>query len=156
MQVLLGEWVPFSGNTLYALAQRLGANEFPNTHPHLATDMKSNALFFDEGSLERAKGTHDMYDGTRTRACLVDCDNGHSINLQAQRTARDGGEIPGIHRVEDFGMHISAERGIVCGVQMEAIMQRDWDDLSFEMLARVSMCVCVCLHACIMICEYVF
>uniref|UniRef100_A0A7S0VIA9 Uncharacterized protein n=1 Tax=Hemiselmis tepida TaxID=464990 RepID=A0A7S0VIA9_9CRYP len=121
--VLLSEWVPLGANTIFTICEKLGANAFPHTHEHKGVA----AVPFLEGG----------GGGLRNQSVLVDCLGSVSVNFQANLCAMDGGELPGVRRVEHFGLHVGVERGVVCGAQMESVMDRDWDDMCFEMLARV-------------------
>ena len=137
--VVLAEWVPMGANNIFALTERLGQNTFPYTHRHLASGRASVPIFF-KGSAKNSgtekSGDGDAPDAVRTSSTLVDSEGSSSVNFEGMRVARDGGDLPGVRRVEHYGVHFGVERGVVVGLQMESVMERDWDDMCFEMVAR--------------------
>ena len=70
----------------------------------------------------------------KTRATLLDFEPSKDINFEAQRLLA---EPPAIKRIQEFGLHINQNGVVMCGVQVEAIQDREWDDIAPNLLAGV-------------------
>ena len=69
-----------------------------------------------------------------TSVKILDFDETTFINFEAEINYP---EEEGIVQVENFGMHLSAEGFICYAMRIEAIQERQKDDISLDMLAPI-------------------
>ena len=69
-----------------------------------------------------------------TQVTILDFDFVHFINFQAEINFP---EDDGVVQVENFGMHLNGDGTIVYGVFIDAIMDRDCNEISIDHLSRL-------------------
>jgi WD repeat-containing protein 35 len=69
-----------------------------------------------------------------TEVSILDYDFVHFINFEAEINYP---EEDGIVQVENFGMHLSVDGTIIYGVYVDAILERQHDDISLDHLSRL-------------------
>ncbi|KAJ1489544.1 hypothetical protein T484DRAFT_1937083 [Baffinella frigidus] len=122
VSLLVGEWIPFGSNQIVALNERLGA-----------MDRCQGGLFTSKIDNDPT-GTQFKVPPGLTEVNILDYDLIGCINFEAEINYP---EDEGIVQVENFGMHLNVDGTIMCGLKIEAIMERKADDISLDMLSRL-------------------
>ncbi len=122
VHALVGEWIPFGSNQIVALNERLGA-----------LDRCQGGLFTAQVDKNPTDTQFDVPPGL-TQVTILDYDFVHFINFEAEINYP---EEDGIVQVENFGMHLSVDGTIVYGVFVDAVIDRNHEDISVDHLARL-------------------
>jgi WD repeat-containing protein 35 len=119
---MVGEWIPFGSNQIVALNERLGA-----------LDRCQGGLFtacVDDNPTD----TQFNVPPGLTQVSILDYDFVQFINFEAEINFPEDGDIV---QVENFGMHLNVDGTIMYGIKVEAILERQADDISLDHLSRV-------------------
>ena len=121
VRLIVGEWLPFGLNQIAYLNERLGAK-----------DRCKGGMFTDE--VDRDGESTDVKTATGlTEVSIIDAHPVTHINLEAELQYP---EEEGIIQLENFGIHLSHNGGILYGLKFEAVHDRTGDDMSLDLLAR--------------------
>eukprot|EP00949_MAST-11_sp_MAST-11-sp1_P000116 g116.t1 len=119
---LVGEWIPFGSNQIVALNERLGA-----------LDRCQGGLFTAMVDKSPTDTQFSVPPGL-TQVTILDYDFVKFINFEAEINYP---EEEGIVQIENFGMHLNVDGTIVYGVFIDAVLDRQCDDISVDHLSRV-------------------
>ncbi|KAJ0397996.1 hypothetical protein P43SY_004057 [Pythium insidiosum] len=119
---LVGEWVPFGSNQIVALNERMGA---------LDRCQGGILTSFVDGAPTDAQFRVPV---GQTQVRILDFDFVRFINFEAESHFP---ETSGIVQVEHFGMHLNSDGSLIYGIKVEAILERQADDISIDHLARL-------------------
>ena len=119
---MVGEWIPFGSNQIVALNERLGA-----------MDRCQGGLFTAMVDKSPTDTKFAVPPGL-TQVTILDYDFVRFINFEAEINYP---EDEGIVQVENFGMHLNVDGMIAYGIKVEAILDRQSDDISIDHLSRV-------------------
>jgi WD repeat-containing protein 35 len=122
VMVMVGEWIPFGANQIVALNERLGA-----------LDRCQGGLFTSMIDENPTDTQFEVPPGL-TSVKILDFDFVRFINFEAEINYP---EEEGIVQVENFGMHLNVDGTIVYGIFVEAILDRQKDDVSLDLLSRL-------------------
>ncbi|KAJ1495715.1 hypothetical protein T484DRAFT_2016554 [Baffinella frigidus] len=133
--VVLAEWFPVGPNVVQSLIEKLDG-----IGAHSGTRFRST-LSSKVDTSDRRPGGDGEYGGVvrgerLTVASLLDCKVGVDVNVEA-RIERDESTLP-VRCVQEFGVHLDASGLVLCGVQFEGIMAREWDDMPPNLLSHAA------------------
>ena len=118
----MAEWIPFGANQIVALNEKLGS-----------TDRCQGGLFTGELDSDPTSTSFQVPPGL-TRVGVLDFNELKFLNIEAEINFP---EDEGIIQVEEFGMHFGVEGKVLYGMKMNAIQDRQADDMCIDLLARV-------------------
>lgn len=122
VRVLVAEYIPFGSNQIVALNERLGS-----------ADRCKGGLF--TATMDKnPTGTNFSVPAGLTSVEVLEFDMMEFINFEAEINYP---EEEGIVQIENFGMHINVDGTMLYGMKIEAILERQSDDISLDHLARV-------------------
>lgn len=119
---LVGEWVPFGSNQIVALNERIGALD--RCQGGILTSVVDSA----------PTDTQFHVPLGQTQVRILDFDFVRFINFEAESHFP---ETSGIVQIESFGMHLNCDGSLIYGMKVEAIMNRQADDISIDHLSRL-------------------
>mmetsp|Transcript_29198 Transcript_29198/g.75160 ORF Transcript_29198/g.75160 Transcript_29198/m.75160 type:complete len:696 (-) Transcript_29198:28-2115(-) len=122
LNVLVGEWVPFGSNQIVALNERLGS-----------LDRCQGGMFTSVVDKTPTETKFSVPTGL-TSVRIIDFDLVHYINFEAEINYP---EDEGIVQIENFGMHLNVDGSVMYGMVVEAIADRQKDNLSLDLLSRL-------------------
>ena len=122
VRLMVGEWIPMGLNQIVYLNDKLGTSEQCTGGMRIA-ELEHDTM---EGKLETATGLTDF--------AVIDAHPVNYINLEAQIKYP---EEEGVVQLENFGVHLNHNGGILYGLKIEAVHDRRNNDVSLDMLARV-------------------
>jgi hypothetical protein len=131
VSVILTEWM-FSGpNSIGLLTESLEGSIYTTTARKSLTFTSLQV----EGpiTLNLKKKTKDQ-DETKCRATLLDFQQSEDVNFEA---AILHSTDPPVKKIQEFGVHMNQNGVVMCGVQIEAMQDREWDDIAPNLLAGV-------------------
>ena len=133
VSVLLTEWVLTGPNSIGLMVDALEGSVFSERGRKPVVFSTSSA----DGKLSmtlRKKLTAD--DEIKTRSTLLDFQPGLDVNFEAEILQSQ--DLP-VKKIQEFGVHINQSGVVQCGAQLEALQDREWDDVAPNLLATVIM-----------------
>ena len=122
VKIIVAEYIPFGTNLMAQLNRNLGVEDriqggmFTSV---IDTNSSSSSLKLDPGLTDLKIIDYDYFEFTNITA---------EINFP---------EDDGIVQIENFGIHMHQHGLVICGMKLEAILDRKADDISLDHLARV-------------------
>jgi len=124
VSICLCEYLPLGPNMIQSVSETLGSRE--RSYPGARS---KNGFILQQ----RQK---DKSDPPRfTRATPLDWNFVNQINYEAS-ILHSKNEVA-VRNLEEFGVHINQDGTALCGLQLEAVSDKEWDDISPELLAKV-------------------
>ena len=124
ISICLSEYLPLGPNMIQSVSETLGCREQSSA----GTRSKSGFLL-----PTRQKDDSAKYRFTQTT--LLDWNFVSQINYESMiQEPCFGAEL---RRLEHFGIHVNQDGTVLCGVQIEAVSDKEWDEISPELLVRV-------------------
>lgn len=122
--LLIGEWIPFGSNQVVALNDRLGSGErCQGGFLTALTDDKPDTMHYEQAE-----------DIDLTEVLLLDFSPETYVNFEAEVHFP---EDEGIVQIENIGVHVNHHGNVAFGVQLEAVLDRERDRISLDLLSRV-------------------
>jgi hypothetical protein len=122
VHMLMAEWIPFGANEMAGLNARLGSDDKVQGGNFTAQ--------LDDGKC----ATQCAVDAGLTSVRVLDHLNNRHVNCEA---SIDYPESAGITQIENFGLSINSSGRVICGLQIESIMDRVKDEMAIDLLARL-------------------
>ncbi len=122
VHAMIAEWIPFGANQIVALNERLGA-----------LDRNQGGFFTNKVDEDPTSTNFDVPPGL-TSVKILDFDFVRFINFEAEINYPND---EGIIQIEEFGMHLDMDGTIIYGMFIEAVQERQADDISVDDLSRV-------------------
>lgn len=122
VKIVVAEYIPFGNNLMAQLNRNLGVEDRIQGGMFTSAIDKNSST----SSLQLDPGLTDLK--------IVDYDYFSFANITAEINFP---EDEGIVQIENFGIHMHKYGLVICGMKLEAILDRNADDISLDHLARV-------------------
>jgi hypothetical protein len=122
VKIIVAEYIPFGNNLMAQLNRNLGVEDRIQGGMFTSAIDKNSST----SSLQLDPGLTDLK--------IVDYDYFSFANITAEINFP---EDEGIVQIENFGIHMHKYGLVICGMKLEAILDRNADDISLDHLARV-------------------
>jgi hypothetical protein len=122
VKIVVAEYIPFGNNLMAQLNKNLGVEDRVQGGMFTSAIDKNSST----SSLQLDPGLTDLK--------IVDYDYFSFANITAEINFP---EDEGIVQIENFGIHMHKYGLVICGMKLEAILDRNADDISLDHLARV-------------------
>jgi len=137
---VFAEWFPVGPNVVQSLIERLdGLGVHAEAGARMRCTLSSQLDLNDR--LEGGTGEYGPVEvsGQQIVASMLDCRFGVNVNVEASVLRENEDEEKNLVRsLQEFGVHLSTSGLVLCGVQFEGIMAREWDDMPPTFLAHAA------------------
>ena len=131
VSIILAEWMMTGSNSIGLMIEALEGSVFSERDAHSVTFTTSQA---GGGLMMTLSKKTSCSDELKTRSTIIDFQPSIDLNFEAEIIVQ--GEAA-VKRVENFGVHVHENGVIMCAVQVEALQDREWDDLAPSLLANM-------------------
>ena len=122
--ICVSEYLPLGPNMIQSVSETLGCREKSLTGPRGKY-----------GFLLQQRRKTNSKKSYFTKASVLDWNFVSQINYEA--SIHEMKHHGNVKRLDDIGVHVNQDGTVLCGVQIEAVSDKEWDDISPELLVKI-------------------